>query len=409
MQTYPPQSIALNTYDARHRNLAAVFEAVRSAPGRSRKEIGRDMPFSLQTMTNVVQELLDMGLIEEAEHAGGRGRGYPQRGLQIIPDRGYAIGMQIRWNACIFELVDLSFQVVDSISCPIQAEAEDAEGYLTELAAALVAFRAAHGSKDIWGIGLSGPMPIELPNIPQHDLHQPLWADQRWFNAFFRKVPVDALRKRLRDVSDLPVRMLNNPQSAALAQSAALPENLRLAYVLVGLGLGAAFANGRLISRDVWPHGGEIGHVIYGGRTLSSVLSASALRESLQMDLPQGVMEAELDRLAREEPHIFTPWLNEAAPILQFLVNFVEAAIWPDGIALGGFIPDKILELLIARSLPLPDSVVMREGDPRRTVPRLFCATRGAASIPFGAAASVLSHRANPDFPRFLAARRSPD
>jgi hypothetical protein len=56
---------ALNTNDARNRNLAAVFDAIRDRAGASRKEIGVDMPFSLQTMTNVVQELIEIGLVEE--------------------------------------------------------------------------------------------------------------------------------------------------------------------------------------------------------------------------------------------------------------------------------------------------------------------------------------------------------
>jgi predicted NBD/HSP70 family sugar kinase len=398
---------ALNTADARGRNLAAVFGAVRENPGKSRSEIATDMPFSLQTMTNVVQELLDMGLVEEIERTGGRSRGNPHRGLRVVGQRSYGLGVQFRWNSVLLSVVDLDLHVADTSSRQIEVETSDVEGYLAALEEAIADYLATHREKDVWAIGLSGPLPIEVPNIPSHSLSGPtLWADQRWFREFFAGCTVARLKQRIETRFSLPVRVLNNPQAAGLAQSTSVPQGTRFAYVLAGLGLTACFVTDRALSQDIWRHGGEIGHIIYRGVTLSSVVSASGLRQSLQLELPQGCMEAELDRLAAAEPQLFEPWLNEASAILRFLTNFIEAALWPDGIALGGFIPVKLLDRLIEQASPLTDSVVMPDSDPRRSLPRLFRACHGAESIPYGAGVGVIGHRANPDFSRLITARR---
>ncbi|MGP9804944.1 hypothetical protein [Paracoccus sp. NSM] len=40
-----------------------------------------------------------------------------------------------------------------------------------------------------------------------------------------------------------------------------------------------------------------------------------------------------------------------------------------------------LIDLLVARSLPLSNSVVMREGDPRRVMPRIFRAVGGSDAM----------------------------
>ncbi|WDR03108.1 helix-turn-helix domain-containing protein [Devosia algicola] len=89
---------ALNNYEARNSNLAAVLEAVHDDPGRSRSEINGRMPFSLQTMTNVVQELVGLGLVTEVEKSRPGSKGGPHRGLYIEPGRCHVLGLQIRWT-----------------------------------------------------------------------------------------------------------------------------------------------------------------------------------------------------------------------------------------------------------------------------------------------------------------------
>lgn len=401
-------SVALNTNEARNRNLAAVFQAIREHPTGSRKELNRLMPFSLQTMTNVVQELMDMGLVQEVERPGNGLRGNPHRGLSIVGRRGYVLAVQFRWNACILALVDLDLTVHAQTMVPIDTEPDDAQGYVGRLCAIVAETLKRHADKDIWSVALSGPLPIEVPHMPMHGLDfSSRLPDQRWFAIFASEITSSMIGERMARECGLPVKVFNNSQAAALAQAQIMPQNARFVFILAGLGLGTSFISSGAVSRDVWKHGGEMGHVVYRGRTLSSVISASGVRMSLDMALAHGEMEPILEQMARDTPEVFDPWLREAGPIFRFLVNFVEAALWPDGIAVAGFIPTILVDRMIAAAMPLQHSVVLPADDPRRTMPRLFRAQRGADSIPLGAACGVLSARANPDFVTLLAQRRN--
>lgn len=398
---------ALNTNDARNRNLAAVLELIRESPGRSRSEIGADMPFSLQTMTNVTQELLDLGLIEEVDRPRERRKGNPHRGLRVVADRCHAVGVQMRWSSCTLTLVDLEYHVHDRRTVPIEATLDDAEAYVRGLVEAIAGFLGDHQSREVWIGGLAGPLPISLPNIAQSQPYlAPLWDDQKWFRRFWQAVSVPTVRARLEAALGLPFRVLNNPQAAGLAESLNFPLRARILYLLAGLGFGAAMINVRQVSSDIWRHSGEIGHVVHGGRTLSSVISATGVRSALGLSEPQGQYEQQLERLLASAPERFDPWLDEAAELLRFVVNFLENAIWPDGIALGGFLPDELIDRLIQRIMPLDHSVVLPDVAEDRLVPRLYRARRATDAIAHGAAAAALSYRSNPDFADFLGRRR---
>lgn len=398
---------ALNTNDARNRNLAAVLELVRESPGRSRSEIGAGMPFSLQTMTNVTQELIDLGLVEEFDRPRVRRKGNPHRGLRVIATRCYAIGVQMRWSSCELTLVDMDFQVCERRTVHFVVAIDDADGYMRALEEGIATMLRDHPSKEIWLVGLAGPLPIMAPNATQDQPYLArLWEDQMWFRSFWQAVTVDELRRRLERDLGLPVRIQNNPQAAGTAEALRLPVNTRILYLLAGLGFGAALVSGRQVSPDVWRHSGEIGHVVHQGRTLSSVISATGVRRSLGLQQPQGRYEEALEELLDTDPTIFDPWLNEAAELLRFVVNFLENALWPDGIALGGFLPDRLLDRLIARLKPLEYSVVLPESAPTRIAPRLYRAQRATQAIAHGAGAAVLSYRFNPNFADVIGTRR---
>jgi predicted NBD/HSP70 family sugar kinase len=398
---------ALNANGARNRNLAAVLELIRESPGRSRSEIGAGMPFSLQTMTNVTQDLLDLGLIEEFDRPRERRKGNPHRGLRIVGGRCYAIGVQMRWSSCTLTLVDMDFRVRDRHTVAINAAIDDADAYVGCLIGAIVEMVRKHPGREVWAVGLAGPLPIDLPNVAQNQPYlAQLWDDQKWFRRFWQAMSVSDLRIRLEAGLGLPVRIQNNPQAAGIAESLRFPLRARFLYLLAGLGFGAAMINGREVSADIWRHSGEIGHVVHHGRTLSSVISATGVRRALGLAEPQGRYEEQLEMLLDSDPERFDPWLDEAAELLRFVVNFLENAIWPDGIAIGGFLPDRLIDRLINRLLPLDHSVVLLDDADGRLVPRIYRAQRATEAIACGAAASVLSYRSNPDFVGLIGTRR---
>jgi hypothetical protein len=136
------------------------------------------------------------------------------------------------------------------------------------------------------------------------------------------------------------------------------------------------------------------------------VISATGVRQALGLTQPQGEYEPEFERLLDDDPQRFEPWLDEAGELLRFIVNFLENAIWPDGIALGGFLPDRLIDRLIQRLQPLEYSVVLPETARDRVAPRLYRAQDATRAIAHGAAAAGLSYRANPDFSDLIGSRR---
>lgn len=397
--------LALTTHETRSRNLAAVFEAIRDGREVSRSEIAPAMPFSLQTMTNVTQELLTMGLVEEGERIGTGLRGKPQVKLHIRPGCGYSIGMQIRWNSVTLVLVDLSFVAVDQVVVPIKRS--HPREYFEELLEAIRSFRERHKGRSIWALGVSSPLSVGTDMDPALFARRFAWGDKIWFETFWQAFTADTLLDALSQEVELPVMVLNNPQSAAIAESLHMPSTARFVYIMLGLSLGAAFINARQLNHDLWRDAGEVGYIYYNGDTLNRFLSVSGLREALSMPEPQGVYEPILQHALQENGPVVRQWFEQASDRLRLLINFIENAMRPDGIVLGGFIENPYLHRLLEQTEPLTNSVVKPSGDASRILPRIAVARESALSIPVGAAICTLNSQTNPNFPDLLKARRS--
>src|SRR5690606_32255442 len=134
-------------------------------PGGSRTEIGALMPFTLQSMTNITQELIDLGLVVEFDRPNEGRRGNPPKGLRVAAGRAHSLGVQMRWDSCEIALVDLQLNMADSLREVIPAAIDDSEGYLRSLVQAFGRTIQAQSGKEIWSIGLSGPLPITAPNM----------------------------------------------------------------------------------------------------------------------------------------------------------------------------------------------------------------------------------------------------
>ena len=75
-------------------NLRIVHEVIRVYGPLSRADVARHTQLSVQTVSNLVKELLELRLVQE----GGRrseGRGAPSTELTINPDGAYAIGLDL--------------------------------------------------------------------------------------------------------------------------------------------------------------------------------------------------------------------------------------------------------------------------------------------------------------------------
>ena len=91
-------------------NLRIVHEVIRVHGPLSRADVARHTQLSVQTVSNLVKELLELRLVQE----GGRrseGRGAPSTELTINPDGAYAIGLDLDRDHLTGVLVDLAGHV----------------------------------------------------------------------------------------------------------------------------------------------------------------------------------------------------------------------------------------------------------------------------------------------------------
>ncbi|WP_180899759.1 ROK family protein [Martelella soudanensis] len=314
--------------------------------------------------------------------------------------------MQMRWNSITLCLVDLDYTVIDQLNIAIGAF--EPREYVGEVISHLRAFIDRHAERDIWALSVSGPLPVASPGMHASLPRRFAWMDAEWFQSFWEAYSAQSLCDELEAALGLPAYILNNPQSAAIAEALAAPLEARMVYIMVGLSLGATVVNHRQLNLELWRYAGEIGYVMYKDEPLNRIFSVSGLREQLDLDEPQGVYEEIIERVLAETPDVLDDWFDSSAERLRLIVNFLENTVRPDGIAVGGFMPVGYLRELVSRVEPLPDSVVLETDDPQRIMPRLAVARHSAESIPFGAGAMALSSRANSRFSDLIGQRRLP-
>lgn len=395
---------AMNTRETRNRNLSAVFEAIRESDGVSRTEIGTTMPFSLQTVTTLGQELLAMGLIREGDRLQSTAKGKPHTALHIVPGRGHAIGVQMRWDSITVCLVDLGYSLLEQEIHHVTPF--PVERHMKEVIRIVRQFTHAHRERDIWALGISAPLPVASRAMQEAFPRSFVWDDAKWFQAFWDAYSARSLHDEFQRATGLPTFVLNNPQSAAIAEALIAPVDARMIYIMVGLSLGAAFISRRQLNLELWRYAGEIGYVVYKDKPLNSVLSVSGLREHLGLTEPQGQYEALVEQALNDRQRDLDPWFDGAAERLRLIVNFLENTMRPDGIVVGGFLPSAYVAELVRRVAPLEKSVVLDDHDPARLLPRLAAAHHSVESIPLGVAAMTLSNRSNSRFADLIGRRR---
>ncbi len=238
----------------RRANLGVVLRKVAERTTCSRADVATETGLTRGTVSSLVGELIDLGLlIETGESATPRRVGRPGVGLRL-GDRVVAIGLEINVDHLAVSAEDLEGRVViervnrrDNRGARPAAVLDRLAGLAT---AVLDELRAE--SYDPVGIGVAVPGLVSLGSDVL--LHAPNlgWSDLDIATE---------LRARLGD--ELPVRVDNEANLAALAEHwYGAGRGLRsfiCVYADVGVGAGI-FVDGELF-RGSHGYGGELGHV----------------------------------------------------------------------------------------------------------------------------------------------------
>ncbi|AGI69638.1 ROK family protein [Octadecabacter antarcticus 307] len=371
-----------NAERSRSRNKQAVLVQVRGAGTIGRAEIARALSLTTQTVSNIIAELFDDGMLLDKGRLSA-GRGLPAIQYALNPEGGYALGIEVRPDAVFAALLDMQGRSVSSERIALQQN--HPEVVLTHVKAlyrrALDKVPTAKGR--MLGAGIVMPGPLGVTGIAGMESDLTGWQE------------VDAAAL-FTDATGLPVMLSNDANAAAIAErlNGVAQDIASFAYLYFGAGLGLGLIHqGQLVS-GAYGNAGEIGHIpipdsIYGqSGKLEDALSRLSVERHLRAANKAADRIDALEQLFEQrDPDLFA-WLDTASDALGHAMVIVENLFDPQTVVLGGAMPDAILDHLVAHA-PLPSLSVSNR--PQAPFPRLMRGASGRMTATFGAAALILN------------------
>ena len=360
--------------DLRRENRAAVLWSLYFSRPGSRQDLSAATGLSPASVTNVVRELLQDGIVTEVgseESDGGR----PRVLLDINPDYGYVIGVDIGETRIRVELFDLAMTERAKAEYPLNPAEHEVDVVVRDIAAGLNAVLADGGVDPaaVLGVGIGVPGIVEQgPDVLVHA------QTYRW-----DAVPLERL---LRSHTGLPLRFENGAKTMGQAELwFGAGRGVRNAtVVLIGSGVGAALISSGSSYQGPTSSAAEWGHttIVVGGRRcrcgsagcLEAYVSAEAILDrcgipaALSTDDEESLLAA---LIAADSSPTTDAVLAETAEYLGVGIGNLINLFHPERVILGGW-----AGLLLGRRL-LPD---IRESAQRHSLRHPFA----AASIELG-------------------------
>ena len=329
---------------ARNFNRRVVLETIRLHGPISRAWIARHAGLSIQTISNIADELLAAGLLREDGLRQG-GRGAPAVDLALDPDGGFSFGIAIDHRRLVMVLVDITGglrrqEMVDIESLPPEKVLRHVERLATHLA------RQEGAAADrLWGAGVVMPMLFENgAPVAFGPTSMPAW----------QHVPIV---ERLSASLGIPVLVENDATAAAVGERFhGAGRRLRdFFYVYIGVGVGGGMILSGHPYRGSAGRAGELGHVVVdpGGRPcacgnrgcLERYASLSAAQHALD-GRPEGSSQIDPAKIAARVGDLGA-WIDLAAEHLSTACVTIDNLLNPEAIVVGGIVPDAVLSRLI--------------------------------------------------------------
>ena len=375
--------------DLRRENRAAVLWSLYLSQPRSRHELSAATGLSAASVTSVIRELIDEGIVIEtglAESDGGR----PRAMLGMNPQYGYVVGVDVGETRTRVELFDLTMTERAKAEYPLDQVAEhDVAVVVGQIVSGLNTVLSEGGidRKAVLGVGIGVPGIIERG--PEVLVHGQTYG--------WDAVPLGRL---LRAHTDLPLRFDNGAKTMGQAELwfGAGRGARNAVMVLIGSGVGASLISGGTIYQGATSSAAEFGHitVAVGGRKcrcgasgcLEAYAGAASILERYGRPMAANDQELALAELidAGDSSPFAAAVLDETAQYLGAGIGTLINLFNPERIILGGW-----AGLLIGARL-LPE---IRESARQHSLRHLYAATsiglgqlgpgavaRGAATLP---------------------------
>jgi predicted NBD/HSP70 family sugar kinase len=262
---------------ARRHNRSLVLQTLFHAGPSSRADLARETHLTRVTVSDLVGELIEEGLLHELGQRPGSRVGKPATLVGLNPDASHIVCLDLSDEArLIGAVLDLSGTVLQRRTMRMQGRTgEAAVAGVTELCQELIGL----ASRPVLGVGIGSPgvvdpdgVILQAPNLG--------WTD----------LPLAA---KLAAELGLPVHVANDANTAALGEHTyGGAGGSGLMVIAIGKGVGAGLLlDGALLGGHHYA-AGEIGHVIVDERgqvcacgrrgCLETVVSAPALRAAIK-------------------------------------------------------------------------------------------------------------------------------
>jgi predicted NBD/HSP70 family sugar kinase len=366
-------------------NLRIVHEVIRLYGPVSRAAIARRTELTVQTVSNLVKELIAYDLIYEAERRTA-GRGAPSMALALNPDGAFSIGLDLDLDHLTGVLVDLSGSVRQRIHTEVDSPSPtEALDLMVQKVGELLE-REGLPRDQVWGVGIGIPGPMRHSQDGKGYVANPK-AFPGWHN-----IPLSTwLQERLQ----IPVFLENNATAAAIGERwyGAAQQIKTFFYVYMGSGLGGGIVMNGEPYEGFTGNAGEIGYFPRrgmaegnGGGDIPHVgihFKLSRLYEMLRSTGTEVHRPEDLGELLADRNPCLLGWLDTAADHLADMVLAVEYVFDPEAIFFGGRLPDSLLEYLMTG---VGNHVSARRIGEKVVAPRHLLATAGSDAAALGVA-----------------------
>ncbi len=216
----------------------------------SRAELGKITGLTLPSVTRLVQELKNAGVIIETDKGESSGGRQPSL-IRVNPDAGVVIGLDFSGIELRGAILDAANQCLCVNKQPFQGmQPAIIREQVIEMCRAMIS-NPAIDHRRVLGIGISVPGTVDTENGIIRDS----------LNMRLHDFPI---RDILSEIFDLPVFIEHDTSTAALAEKyyGAGRGMGDLIYIIVSTGIGAGLIVNQEVYRGATGLAGELGHVI---------------------------------------------------------------------------------------------------------------------------------------------------
>jgi predicted NBD/HSP70 family sugar kinase len=324
----------------RERNRLRVIDALRQRGTASRSELARLTGLSRTTITTLVTDLQQRGLVVEQPagdtSAEPSGRGRPPTLLRLDPSAGTALGVYFGHTHLRVAAADLSSAVLAErrVELDVDHSASAALDAAVDLVEAVLA-AAGLARDDLIGVGMGLSGPIDLAGRVGRTVILPDWAGMSAAEEFARRL-------------GLHVTVENDANLGALAevQSGAGRGLTDVIYVMVSAGIGSGLVLGGRLHRGATGFAGELGHVFVaedgalcrcGNRgCLETVASTDAVLALLRSTHGSELTVADVLRLVADGDLGATRVVHDAGRAIGRVLAGLASCLDPQAIVVGG-------------------------------------------------------------------------